>query len=189
MLQVSIKGARALIKVYTDLQAAVEDLQSWFSVGLEPVIGLVSLLCIVMVSGRDSHSWRLMTSNRDFPILSRAVRVCSRTAVQSLQQCDEFYDIPRMTLTCLQCLLQLAQAGKRLSPSDPDKSRKPSATLPVWDMMRMLWRGQIGLTARSVHSATMPSPQPCPKKFFLLPHITSHAARQFSSAAYCWRLS
>ena len=54
-----------------------------------------------------------------------------------------------MILTCLCCLPQLAQAGKRLSPSDPDKSRTPSATLPVWDMMRMLWRGQIGLTARS----------------------------------------
>ena len=46
-------------------------------------------------------------------------------------------------------MMQLAQAGKRLSPSDPDKSKAPSATLPVWDMMRMLWRGQIGLTARS----------------------------------------
>ena len=45
--------------------------------------------------------------------------------------------------------VQLTQAGKRLSPSDPDKSKAPSATLPVWDMMRMLWRGQIGLTARS----------------------------------------
>ena len=44
--------------------------------------------------------------------------------------------------------VQLTQAGKRLSPSDPDKSKAPSATLPVWDMMRMLWRGQIGLTAR-----------------------------------------
>ena len=46
-------------------------------------------------------------------------------------------------------MMQLTQAGKRLSPSDPDKSKAPSATLPVWDMMRMLWRGQIGLTARS----------------------------------------
>ncbi len=49
------------------------------------------------------------------------------------------------------CALQLTQAGKRLSPSDPDKSKAPSVTLPVWDMMRMLWRGQIGLTARSAH--------------------------------------
>ena len=56
----SIKGARALVKVYTDLQAAVEDVQSWFSVGLEPVIGLVSLPCFVGISRRDSRSWRLM---------------------------------------------------------------------------------------------------------------------------------
>ena len=47
------------------------------------------------------------------------------------------------------CLLQLAQAGKRMSPSDPDKSRAPSASLPFWDMLRFVWRGQIGLTARS----------------------------------------
>ena len=56
----SIKGARALIKVYTDLQAAVEDVQSWFSVGLEPVIGLVSLSCFIGVSRRYSHSWHIM---------------------------------------------------------------------------------------------------------------------------------
>ena len=42
--QVSLKGARALIKVFTDLQASVEDVQSWFSVGLEPIIGLVRAL-------------------------------------------------------------------------------------------------------------------------------------------------
>lgn len=40
--QVSLKGARALVKVFTDLQASLEDVQSWFSVGLEPIIGLVS---------------------------------------------------------------------------------------------------------------------------------------------------
>jgi len=43
---------------------------------------------------------------------------------------------------------QLSQAGKRLSPSDPDKTRLPSASLPFWDLMRFVWRGQIGLTAR-----------------------------------------
>ena len=43
-VQVSLKGARALIKVFTDLQASVEDVQSWFSVGLEPIIGLVRTL-------------------------------------------------------------------------------------------------------------------------------------------------
>ena len=42
--QVSLKGARALIKVFTDMQASVEDIQSWFSVGLEPIIGLVRAL-------------------------------------------------------------------------------------------------------------------------------------------------
>ena len=41
VMQVALKGARALIKVFTDLHASVEDIQSWFSVGLEPVIGLV----------------------------------------------------------------------------------------------------------------------------------------------------
>ena len=39
--QVAIKGSRAMVKVYTDLQVAVEDVQSWYSVGLEPIIGLV----------------------------------------------------------------------------------------------------------------------------------------------------
>lgn len=53
MMQVALKGARALIKVFTDLHASVEDIQSWFSVGLEPVIGLVRGLtalvpCIIL---------------------------------------------------------------------------------------------------------------------------------------------
>lgn len=81
-MQVAIKGSRAMVKVYTDLQVSVQDVQSWYSVGLEPVVALLS------------------------------------------------------------------QAGKRLSPSDPDKTRLPSASLPFWDMMRFVWRGQIGLTAR-----------------------------------------
>ena len=80
-----------------------------------------------------------------------------------------------MSLMCLWCLLQLTQAGKRLSPSDPDKSRMPSATLPVWDMMRMLWRGQIGLTARSAPASNHPffSDMSSPLS---LPHIATHAA-------------
>lgn len=40
-VQVAIKGSRAMVKVYTDLQASVADVQSWYSVGLEPIIGLV----------------------------------------------------------------------------------------------------------------------------------------------------
>jgi len=43
LMQVSLKGARALVKVFTDLQASAEDIQSWFSVGLEPTIGLVRI--------------------------------------------------------------------------------------------------------------------------------------------------
>ncbi len=35
-----------------------------------------------------------------------------------------------------------------MSPSDPDKTRLPSASLPFWDLMRFVWRGRIGLTAR-----------------------------------------
>ena len=90
MLQVSIKGARALIKVYTDLQAAVEDIQSWFSVGLEPVIGLVSHLCIMPVSGQGSHSWRLMASGPNLAAFSRGERVRSCVPVQSLQHCTGY---------------------------------------------------------------------------------------------------
>ena len=51
---------------------------------------------------------------------------------------------------------QLSQAGKRLSPSDPDRSRAPAASLPFWDMLRFVWRGQIGFTARWV-PVSMPS--------------------------------
>ena len=62
----SIKGARALVKVYTDLQAAVEDVQSWFSVGLEPVIGLVRLLCLWQSQGKThtagvSWHWNMLS--------------------------------------------------------------------------------------------------------------------------------
>ncbi len=43
--------------------------------------------------------------------------------------------------------LQLAQAGKRCSPSDPDKSRPKVPSLPWWDDLRFLWRGSIHLSA------------------------------------------
>ena len=43
--------------------------------------------------------------------------------------------------------LQLAQAGKRCSPSDPDKSRPKAPSLPWWDDLRFLWRGSIELSA------------------------------------------
>lgn len=43
---------------------------------------------------------------------------------------------------------QVAQAGKRLSPSDPDKFRPKPATLPWFDMLRFVWRGQVYLQAQ-----------------------------------------
>ena len=39
--QVAQKGARAMVKVFTDLQASAGDVRSWYGVGLEPTIGLV----------------------------------------------------------------------------------------------------------------------------------------------------
>jgi len=42
LAQVAIKGSRAMVKVYTDLQVSLEDVQSWYGVGLEPTIGLVN---------------------------------------------------------------------------------------------------------------------------------------------------
>lgn len=43
--------------------------------------------------------------------------------------------------------LQVSQAGKRLSPTDPDKTRPKPAVLPWFDMMRFMWRGGIGIHA------------------------------------------
>ena len=37
-----------------------------------------------------------------------------------------------------------------MSPSDPDKSRPKPPTLPWFDMLRYMWRGNLSLTARSV---------------------------------------
>lgn len=51
--QVAIKGSRAMVKVYTDLQASVEDVQSWYGVGLEPAIGLVNPLSTEPFDGID----------------------------------------------------------------------------------------------------------------------------------------
>lgn len=41
---VALKGARALIKVYTDLKAAVDEPRVCYSMGLEPTIALVRLM-------------------------------------------------------------------------------------------------------------------------------------------------
>lgn len=43
---------------------------------------------------------------------------------------------------------QVAQAGKRLSTSDPDKLRPRPPTLAWFDMMRFVWRGTIAIEAR-----------------------------------------
>ena len=43
--------------------------------------------------------------------------------------------------------MQVSHAGKRLSPTDPDRSRPKPAVLPWWDMMRFTWRGSIAVTA------------------------------------------
>ncbi|KAK9827699.1 hypothetical protein WJX81_001629 [Elliptochloris bilobata] len=42
----------------------------------------------------------------------------------------------------------LAQAGKRLSPTDPDRARAGGASLPWWDLLRLIWRGRLALEAR-----------------------------------------
>jgi hypothetical protein len=42
----------------------------------------------------------------------------------------------------------VSQVGRRLSPSEPDKTRPKAATLAWWDTMRLFWRGQIAVTAR-----------------------------------------
>ncbi|KAL0030048.1 hypothetical protein WJX79_003167 [Trebouxia sp. C0005] len=78
---VTVKGSRALVKVYTDVHLTVQQAAACYGMGLEPVIAMVS------------------------------------------------------------------QAGKRLSPTDPDKSRPKPAVLPWWDMMRFVWRGGIAITA------------------------------------------
>lgn len=41
-IPVSLKGSRALVKVYTDLDIEADDPKVWYNVGLEPIIGLVS---------------------------------------------------------------------------------------------------------------------------------------------------
>ncbi|KAL0047867.1 hypothetical protein WJX82_001975 [Trebouxia sp. C0006] len=78
---VTVKGSRALVKVYTDVHLTVQQAVACYGMGLEPVIAMVS------------------------------------------------------------------QAGKRLSPTEPDKSRPKPAVLPWWDMMRFVWRGSIAITA------------------------------------------
>lgn len=45
-------------------------------------------------------------------------------------------------------MLQVGLAGKRMSPSDPDKSRPKPPTLPWFDMLRFVWRGRADITAR-----------------------------------------
>ena len=44
-------------------------------------------------------------------------------------------------------MLQVAQAGKRLTPGDPDKSRPKTSSLQPWNLLRFLWRGRLRLRA------------------------------------------
>lgn len=41
-------------------------------------------------------------------------------------------------------------AGKRLSPTDPDKSRPKPRKLLWWDEMRYQWRGKVHATIQEV---------------------------------------
>lgn len=43
MIPIAPKGSRALIKVYTDLRATVDDPRVCYGIGLEPIIALVSI--------------------------------------------------------------------------------------------------------------------------------------------------
>lgn len=70
-------------------------------------------------------------------------------------------------LICLSACSQVSQAGKRLSPTDPDRSRPKPPVLPWWDMMRFVWRGSIQITATYVHPLKHAFQSPLPE--FLKP--------------------
>ena len=42
-IPVTVKGSRALLKLYTDIEVEAVDPKVWYNIGLEPVIALVSL--------------------------------------------------------------------------------------------------------------------------------------------------
>lgn len=43
--------------------------------------------------------------------------------------------------------VQVAQAGKRLSPGDPDRTLPKPLKLEPWDLIRFLWRGKMRVKA------------------------------------------
>ncbi len=51
-------------------------------------------------------------------------------------------------------------AGKRLSPSDPDKSRPKPRKLQWWDDMRYLWRGKVRVTAHAIDFSLASTAEP-----------------------------
>jgi len=55
---------------------------------------------------------------------------------------------------------QVAQAGKRLSPSDPGAPGAGGPALAWWDMMRLVWRGRLALSARRAEFSLGCAPAP-----------------------------
>jgi hypothetical protein len=55
---------------------------------------------------------------------------------------------------------QVAQAGKRLSPSDPGAPGAGGPSLAWWDMMRLVWRGRVALSARRAEFSLGCAPAP-----------------------------
>jgi len=54
----------------------------------------------------------------------------------------------------------VAQAGKRLSPTDPDRTRSRGPSLAWWDMLRLVWRGRLALAARRAEFTLGATPLP-----------------------------
>ncbi|GAB4818387.1 hypothetical protein N2152v2_005433 [Parachlorella kessleri] len=50
-------------------------------------------------------------------------------------------------------LMLVGMAGKRLAPTDPDKSQPRPLPIPWWDDLRYMWRGVVGVHATDFHFA------------------------------------
>jgi hypothetical protein len=97
--------------VYTDLAVGLKGVGGAFGVGLQPTIGLVRSDDHLRASGLFLQRV-FATSRRQHAFPSSHSRPCKTTC------CSSFMG------------LQVAAAGKRMGPNDPDKSRPKPEKLP-----------------------------------------------------------
>ena len=119
------------MQAYTDLTLDGRAASGSFGVGLFPSIAMV----------RNPHASAQMSLTLlvDFP-RDIVVHATATAMIVWTWLCHSAVHRPGIIASCG---MQVAQAGARLAPGDPDRTAPKVLKLRPWDRLRFLWRGSV----------------------------------------------